>query len=765
MTNKRVLKAESALDVIKIINDEIGVEGTFGLQDARLSLMSPNGHQNDLETIYDNLKTREWRDIIGESEINAVLQRMDNFIEESISCASDLITGLDRLDEILAAWLNRLVENDPNPSLEKIWREVLPHLRFNKYKDFRLSTLLAYITMNLKDWPDFTEDTTSEELWMLAGNELGKIRSDFEKQFDRALLQKRLSESPYSLILKITALLSGPSYLDKATFQGWLGSDLPQDWDLELELSFMKSHFDCSYVQETPWSDLPNWLVTILAKLDTHDIIPLAIQIFTLRAKWCNEVGLVNRIVSSRWVERQNTRSLCFYVDEKQFLELLTHDEAACFVDLRTRLLVLSSWLQTGKKVVEITPQSHHTLFDVCANRVENDLSPVRFEDQPLPGDKYFKETICFKFSNVFCRSVANCEHLARQEFWSDEYEWLGLLNMQLRRYLAPEQLSAWPNEKSRPFPVSRNFGFPLAQIPNHEVYVFITSESMILDEKVSIAVASRPARPVWSVARTFDWKSNDGDFSNPLFLFTKTGPSDSETDHINSAFVQTHNWLRDECSCETFDYDEFHRESASFLHRDWKKEAAERSDEVWKLAKEAGYDIENPELVFGFRPKQNWILADRPSEFACIAANALAAMNKDVKVTYSQNPKRKGKRGARGSRSKRSKTLRLDEKGLRTYSKSVRRNPKSGSTGNRRGKKMGIQNVDGHSYRVWVVSPRHGETVLGRRERTGKKPGFLYCVRRREGVRGTGYVRGEGITVNPYRLKRGIDDLGLPTG
>jgi len=167
MTNKRVLKAESALDVIKIINDEIGVEGTFGLQDARLSLMSPNGHQNDLETIYDNLKTREWRDIIGESEINAVLQRMDNFIEESISCASDLITGLDRLDEILAAWLNRLVENDPNPSLEKIWREVLPHLRFNKYKDFRLSTLLAYITMNLKDWPDFTEDTTSEELWML----------------------------------------------------------------------------------------------------------------------------------------------------------------------------------------------------------------------------------------------------------------------------------------------------------------------------------------------------------------------------------------------------------------------------------------------------------------------------------------------------------------------------------------------------------------------------------------------------------------------
>jgi len=43
MTNKRVLKAESALDVIKIINDEIGVEGTFGLQDARLSLMSPNG--------------------------------------------------------------------------------------------------------------------------------------------------------------------------------------------------------------------------------------------------------------------------------------------------------------------------------------------------------------------------------------------------------------------------------------------------------------------------------------------------------------------------------------------------------------------------------------------------------------------------------------------------------------------------------------------------------------------------------------------------
>ena len=34
-----------------------------------------------------------------------------------------------------------------------------------------------------------------------------------------------------------------------------------------------------------------------------------------------------------------------------------------------------------------------------------------------------------------------------------------------------------------------------------------------------------------------------------------------------------------------------------------------------------------------------------------------------------------------------------------------------------------------------------------------------------REGVRGTGYVRGEGITVNPYRLERGIDDLGLPTG
>ena len=759
MSNIRHRTAETALEVVEIINKEVGVLPTAGVQDARLTLMSPTCSTESLEDICTGILNRKWSTIMA--QWHTVPLRMVDCMLDAIQIALqdslNFVASLDKSNDLLEAWMDHFIDGKRHTSIDPLWRTLTPYVRYLKHRDMMMGKTLAY----LQDVKSVDSDHThAHQMLTSAHEELVKIRAVLTDSFVNSnKLVQLLEKSPYCALYKVAALMSPYPTVDHFLSVEY-GKPLSNDNFLELEKFFCSTYFDCSHIQKTPWSDLPDWVITILAKTD--NVFALSVVYFDCISKWSSNFGLSNRILDCYHVlPTENADNALWAVDHHKLLNALAEDELSCFVNINTRFSVLSDWIKTGKKVVEITPNSHETLFNVCANRVDNDLSPVRFEDEPLPGDKYFKETVCFKFTNVFCSRVAYLENIARDKLWKQEYDWLECINQQTRRYLSDGEQSKWPQEKTRPYPLSKNFRFPLIQDPDQVYYVFVSSESMILDEKIRVSIAGRSSRPLWCVARNFDWRLCEKDLQNPFNTFDEITPSDSEEDFLNSPFVKI-NWKLGGLSISDSAYSQHRGSVVQMLHDSWIASAREHFDIDLS---DIGLNAEDPECIFGNRPKQNWILIDQVSELGPIAANALAAMNKDVKVTFSQHGSRKARKGTRGSRSRRSKTLRLDEKGLRTYSKSVRRTPPRDSQGNRRGTKIGIQNVDGHSYRVWVVSPRHGETVLGRRERTGKAAGFLYCVKRREGVRGTGYVRGEGITVNPYRLKRGIDDLGLPTG
>ncbi len=148
--------------------------------------------------------------------------------------------------------------------------------------------------------------------------------------------------------------------------------------------------------------------------------------------------------------------------------------------------------------------------------------------------------------------------------------------------------------------------------------------------------------------------------------------------------------------------------------------------------------------------------------EVLFMAANALAAMASDIEVTVHPKRKKKGARGSRSSRRNRPKTIRLGDKGLRTWRRRlVDEDRRSSPHLTHSPRLMPLQHVPEHTTTVWVLDPLPHEKILGSRPRTGKKEGVLYAVKR---VRGKGgYDRGSELVPNRSRMKQGLDDLNLP--
>jgi len=586
---------------------------------------------------------------------------------------------------------------------------------------------------------------TSPTQEMLTGDELNTALHSAATYLDelldgqafagRSATQKveLLKGSPYRNVYKMSAVACAVSNCLNLYWTQSVGIENFKETSQKYQTDFITRCFDAGYVQPTPWHGIPTELARVLVDRDNGaaEIETLSYFMYLFQALVLGEYNLAARLLQNLsyiTAREGGLFTITTQIDFTKTRKTLSNREKRALNNMMNRYTAISAWLSTGRKVVEITRDSFETLFDVALNRADQNKTPIRFEDCPRPTNKYFKHMVCFKFTNTVIDTVRDiASHSARTQYQT-------------------EYANRIPG-------VDTNFGKPTRSESTTPAYVFVASYGDVLDEKLIIIPSARPGRPVGTQAGLGLC------FSFPYVLPELTTNITPETNRKNPprAFV-------DAVDAGITSYKDLSKRRFEEARRA-AIDAVQDDSRYANLTPKLQEKLIDQTFTFGtdgHLTQRIW--CKDSAELAVVAANALAAMAQGVTLMLPASAKRrKGSRGARNARKNRkaAKVMRLDSKGLRTYSRRVTRIPGEQGRSQQR-KPMVVHQVKGHPYRVWVVSPEAHEKVLAVRERRGKTPGYLYCVIRRDGKRGRGYTRGECITEDRYSLRQGIDDLGL---